>query len=116
MPITRDFDATFIPQIGTRVDIDLMFRFTGTHSFDDNDFFDTTRLGLDFSPSTSGRLVPAFTLRWERGQAAPVFENFDALMAGMKASSSETHSYRPAAPLPARLPKKVPSPIERPLL
>ncbi len=84
LPLVRDFDATALPQLGAHYDVDLLFRFTGIYDFKESDFFDTTRLGLELSPTTSGVVRPSIVFWWERGQAPPVFQSFDALMAGLR--------------------------------
>ena len=72
------------PFSGGIPDADLLVEICGLYSIDESKFFDKTRLSLDLRSQDGTRTTPSLSLSWSRGEAAPLFKEVNAFLAGLK--------------------------------
>jgi len=82
-PLGRNVDIGFLG-INRRIDADLLLELQGIYDFRVDEFLDQSRVSLNFSPRTASNLRIVYSLSWERGKAAPTFNDVHALLAGLK--------------------------------
>lgn len=84
--VLDQLNLTAIPALGATYSVNLIAEGGGRYDFEEKEFYDLLRVGAEFHPiGQDGDLDASLMVWWERGQAAPVFERFDAILAGIKA-------------------------------
>jgi hypothetical protein len=85
MAVGRGLDWDFIPSIGPIRKVDLLVAANVVWDAEEDEFFDTSRVTLRFSPdSTVAGASTSIDVTWARGEPGPVFEEFSALMIGLR--------------------------------
>ena len=84
IPITRNYDFSFVPALGGRYDLDCELEGKGFYDINAAKFIDQSWVSLVFRKSTDQTFTPAFTFTWARGKEGPTFQQVNALLAGIK--------------------------------
>lgn len=88
LPIAQDVDLSNIPLVGSMldmpVDADILFQIALQYDFNEEEFFDQSTIAINFTPDIDLGIKPSLTFSWARGEAPPVFEDFNAFLAGLK--------------------------------
>jgi hypothetical protein len=85
MAVGRGLDWGFIPSIGTIRKVDLLVAANLVWDTEEDELFDTSQVTLRFTPdSTVAGSSTSIDLTWARGEPGPVFEEFSALLVGLR--------------------------------
>lgn len=87
VPIGRDMGWDFLPQLGTIDKLDLDCAYEATWDFDESEYLDNLKLSLRFATrAKEGETSTAFDITWAKGEEGPIFNDVEALFAGITLS------------------------------
>lgn len=86
LPIARDLKLTLFPSLPQFSDVELLVEAGGVYDFDESEFYDKSRIALQFSTATDGETNTAFEFVWARGESAPIFDQINTFLVGIKLS------------------------------
>lgn len=87
VPIGRDMGWDFLPQLGTIDKLDLDCAYEATWDFDESEYLDNLKLSLRFATRASAEgTSTAFDITWAKGEEGPIFNDVEALFAGITLS------------------------------
>ncbi len=73
-----------LPLIEGKYDADVVLNLSGIQDFKTGDFLPDARVTLELAPASDDKSKPSFTLSYVNGKVTPRFENYDAILAGLK--------------------------------
>jgi len=84
LPMGRDLGWNVFPATGTIQSLDLLVQLNAVHDSEESEWFDNSKVTLRFSPEEHEGSDAALELTWAHGETAPLFDQVDALLAGIR--------------------------------
>lgn len=84
LPLYRGFDIRSTHLTQQLFDADFIFDIETIFDVEKSQFFNNSKIVLDFHAQTLRDKSPSFTLTYAQGKATPTFKHFDAFLAGIK--------------------------------